>query len=354
MEGDGMTISGRDRAKQMTTKPHTIRSGDFDIDNPRRNFSVFESEKRRSWDTMSVDVVKRAPGEAVCRSICHRLTYMLTDFDATMEDDDRPAWKSRLRRGTFVYRPPDTTLTSHLTAGRYIQILQSRETYDNLALQMIRGGVLRLEPRYTLKDPRVSQLVSTIAEEMAGGVFDQVLADSLNTALAVRISRRFVEASAMALAPANGLSCTRLQRVRDYIEAHLTERLSLHEIAEVACLSPYHFSRSFKQSMGVGPHHYIVQRRIEKAKILMRRTGHPLGLIAQEVGFTDQSHLTAAFRREIGVTPGIFRAEVAREGLAHLLGWSSPHRPKTSGSWANSAACTSTAEIPNSAASLAQ
>jgi AraC family transcriptional regulator len=316
----------------MIGKPYTVRNGDFDFDNPRRNFSVFESEKRRSWDTMSVDVVKRAPGEAVCRSICHRLTYMLTDFDATMEDDDRPAWKCRLRRGTFVYRPPDTTLRSHLTVGRYIQILQSRETYDNLALQMIRGGVLRLEPRYTLKHPLVSQLVSTIAEEIAGGVFDQVLADSLNTALAVRISRCFVDGSAIALAPANGLSCTRLQRVRDYIEAHLAERLGLHEIADVACLSPYHFSRSFKQAMGVGPHHYIVQRRIERAKILMRRTDHSLGLIAQEAGFTDQSHLTTVFRREIGVTPGIFRAEVSGEPLAHLLGRSSTPQIYSSGS----------------------
>src|SRR5262249_20347980 len=157
-----------------------------------------------------------------------------------------------------------------------------------------------------------------------GGAFDQVLADSLNTALAVRISRRFVDASAMTLAPTNGLSSARLQRVRDYIEAHLAERLSLHEIADVACLSPFHFRRSFKQAVGVGPHYYIVRRRVEHAKLLMRQTDRPLGLIAQEVGFADQSHLTTAFRREIGITPGNFRAEVAGKPLAHLQGQSIP------------------------------
>jgi len=123
--------------------------------------------------------------------------------------------------------------------------------------------------------------------------------------------RRFVDSSKIALTPSNGLSRDRLNRVQDYIEAHLDDRLTLTELAGVACLSPYHFSRSFKQARGVGLHHYVMQRRLERAKTLMRRTNEPLALIAQEVGFADQSHLNSAFRREIGVTPGRFRAALA-------------------------------------------
>jgi AraC family transcriptional regulator len=82
-------------------------------------------------------------------------------------------------------------------------------------------------------------------------------------------------------------------------------------LADIACLSPYHFSRSFKQAVGVGPQRYVVERRIERAKTLMRRTHQPLASIALEVGFTEQSHLTAIFRREIGMTPGRFRAALA-------------------------------------------
>jgi AraC family transcriptional regulator len=111
--------------------------------------------------------------------------------------------------------------------------------------------------------------------------------------------------------PSNGLSRERLQRVCDYIEAHLDDRLTLADLAGVACLSPYHFSRSFKQSVGVGPQRYVMERRIERAKVLMRRTRQPLASIALEVGFADQSHLTAIFRREIGMTPGRFRAALA-------------------------------------------
>jgi AraC-like DNA-binding protein len=306
-----MTAFDRDLSKRMVEESRIVHDIDLDRNNPRRNFSCIRSEKRQSWGSVSVDIVNRAAGETISRSDSHRITYMVTDFDATLEDDDRPPWKCRLPRGTFVYRPPDTTLRSNPTAGRYIQILQSRETYDNLALQMVRGGSIRLEPRYTLEDPLVSQLVSTLAGETAGGVLDHILAGAVSTALAVRLIRRLVDPSALAPAPANGLSGERLSRVRDYIEAHLAERLSLDEIADVACLSPFHFSRSFKQAIGVGPHRYLVQRRLERAKTLMRSTNHPLCLIAQEAGFTDQSHLISVFRREIGVTPGRFRAAMA-------------------------------------------
>jgi AraC family transcriptional regulator len=114
-----------------------------------------------------------------------------------------------------------------------------------------------------------------------------------------------------AAADTHGLSPERLQRVRDYVEEHLDGELSLTVLADIACLSPYHFSRSFKEAAGVGPQRYVIQRRVERAKRLMRQTHQPLALIALEAGFGDQSHFTIAFRREIGVTPGAFRAALA-------------------------------------------
>jgi AraC family transcriptional regulator len=132
----------------------------------------------------------------------------------------------------------------------------------------------------------------------------------LSTALAVQIVRLYINPSALALNPSNGLSPERLKRVRDYIEIHLEDRLTLTDLAEVACLSPYHFSRSFKQALGVGPQRYVMRLRLERAKTLMRRTKQPLAAIAQETGFADQSHLTSIFRRETGLTPGRYRAAV--------------------------------------------
>jgi AraC-like DNA-binding protein len=142
------------------------------------------------------------------------------------------------------------------------------ESYDSLVSDMVRGGAVHLEPSRGFDDPLVSRIASTIANEMESGFLDHILADALNTALSVQILRHYIDPSAITLAPSNGLSPERLRRVRDYIKAHLDDRLTLTDIAGVACLSPYHFSRSFKQAVGVGPQRYVIQRRLERAKNL--------------------------------------------------------------------------------------
>ncbi|MGC2199617.1 MAG: helix-turn-helix transcriptional regulator, partial [Stellaceae bacterium] len=91
----------------------------------------------------------------------------------------------------------------------------------------------------------------------------------------------------------------------------IDDRLTLTDLASVACLSHYHFSRSFKRAVGIGPTRYVMKRRLERAKTLMRRTNQPFAMIAQEAGFVDQSHLISVFRRETGVTPGHFRAALS-------------------------------------------
>jgi AraC family transcriptional regulator len=198
-----------------------------------------------------------------------------------------------------------------LSGGGFIQILRSRETYDNIVSELVRGGSVHLNPHDAFSDPLISQIAATLANEIDSGFVDGILADALNTALAVQVVRRFVDLSALLLEPSNGLSRERLKRVRDYVEAHLDDRLTLTDLAGVACLSPYHFSCSFKQAVGIGPQRYVMQRRLEQAKTLMRRTKEPLAEIAQRVGFADQSHLTMIFRREIGMTPGRYRTALA-------------------------------------------
>lgn len=271
---------------------------------------LVSEEKSRSWGLISVGVFHRPPGEVVWRSDYYRISYVLSDICGTKQSDDGCVEEYRLRPGDVAFRPRDRKLWSDLSGGQFIQILQSRETYDHLVPELVRGGA-HFEPRDAFSDPLISQIALAVANEIDNGFADGVLADALNTALAVQVVRRFVDQSAIMLEPSNGLSRERLKRVRDYIETHLDDRLTLTDLAEVACLSPYHFSRSFKQAVGVGPQRYVMQRRIDRAKTLMRRTKQPLAMIAQEAGFSDQSHLTSIFRRETGVTPGRYRSELA-------------------------------------------
>ena len=104
-----------------------------------------------------------------------------------------------------------------------------------------------------------------------------------------------------------GLAGWQKNQVRDYIEVHLDDDISLTTLAELARLSPFHFARVFKQSFGLPPQRYLTLRRIERAKELLRQPDLSVTRIGLNVGFSDTSSFSAAFRRETGVTPTDFR-----------------------------------------------
>ncbi len=106
---------------------------------------------------------------------------------------------------------------------------------------------------------------------------------------------------------AGGMSALRVARVRDWVMAHLAEPFSLAQMAAVACLSPYHFSRSFKAATGLPPRAFAQACRIERARQLLMDTQMPVAAVAQACGFSDQSHFTTSFVRATGTTPGRFR-----------------------------------------------
>jgi transcriptional regulator GlxA family with amidase domain len=104
-----------------------------------------------------------------------------------------------------------------------------------------------------------------------------------------------------------GLPPRALRRVREFIEAHLEENISIQMLAGIAGLSMYHFARAFKKSEGMTPHEYLIQRRVRRAKDLLAKTELPLSEIALASGFSDQSHCARRFREHVGVTPSSYR-----------------------------------------------
>ena len=118
------------------------------------------------------------------------------------------------------------------------------------------------------------------------------------------------------VASRGGLPPAGANRICEYIDSHLQDNMALGVLAEMAQLSVHHFARAFRQSVGVAPHTYIVQRRIERARQLLRDSDLPLSEIALATGFTDQSHLARHFRRITGLSPSLARRDKHR-----YLGW---------------------------------
>ncbi len=163
-------------------------------------------------------------------------------------------------------------------------------------------------------DPLIEQIGRSIRGELVqSGVADRLLVETLATALAVQILRQHSgrAPTSMALARAPGaLDARRLEKIRDYVEAHLESDLALDEMARQVCLSPYHFARAFRAATGVPPHRYVITQRIERAKYLLTQKSLTLADISLACGFSSQAHFTTTFKAVTGTTPGAYRALV--------------------------------------------
>jgi AraC-like DNA-binding protein len=104
-----------------------------------------------------------------------------------------------------------------------------------------------------------------------------------------------------------GLSPTQKNRVCDFIEEHIGEKISLGALSSMAGLSANHFARAFQQSVGMPPHQYLVRRRVQHVEQMLRDTRLTLSQIALAAGFSDQSHLARHFRRLTGMPPSLAR-----------------------------------------------
>jgi AraC family transcriptional regulator len=111
------------------------------------------------------------------------------------------------------------------------------------------------------------------------------------------------------LEPIHALSDTKLRMVTEYIEGNLHRHVTLSELSSLVELTPRYFCGAFKEAMGRPPHQFQIERRIERAKILLDESSMPLIDIALTVGFNSQSHLNEYFRRTVGVTPARYRSE---------------------------------------------
>jgi len=100
-----------------------------------------------------------------------------------------------------------------------------------------------------------------------------------------------------------------IQRVRDYIDAHVEQNISIQTLADLVELSPFYLTRLFHKTVGLPPHTYQIQRRLYKAKRLII-LGVKLSDVAADCGFTDQSHLTRHFKKSFVVAPGAFQRMV--------------------------------------------
>jgi AraC family transcriptional regulator len=166
---------------------------------------------------------------------------------------------------------------------------------------------LTLPPLDGLHLPQLRAAMLAVNEELmthaAGG---PLAAESLANVLAVHLIRNASGFRPQAVRSDGALPPGKLRAVVEYIEEHLDGSPTLEQMAVTVHLSVYHFARQFKVATGLPPHQYLIMRRVERAKRLLRGGDLSLAEVAAGAGFTDQSKFSHHFKRVVGVSPRQF------------------------------------------------
>jgi AraC family transcriptional regulator len=163
---------------------------------------------------------------------------------------------------------------------------------------------VEIRNRFQIRDVQLENICWALKSEMESNYpSGRLYMDSL----AVSVTSRLVSTySSMAHPPveqSGGLGGRRLKQTLSYIEDHLSEDLSLSQLASISGISSSHFKSLFRESTGVPLHQYVIQRRLDRAKDLLMTGKLSIAEIALETGFSHQSHLARHLRRASGLSP---------------------------------------------------
>lgn len=196
---------------------------------------------------------------------------------------------------------------------RYLRIRIDSQFLQQVAQETVEkdkdADCVELAAEFRVRDPHVEQIGTMFLTELRqGGLAEQLYVESLTNLLAVHLIRNYSTTQPRIVLYQGGLSDRQLLQITDYIQEHLAEDIKLFDLAKQLDMSQFHFSRLFKQAMGITPHHYLLQQRVDRAKGLLKATELSVLEIALSCGFSSHSHLGKWFRQQTGMTPKAYRS----------------------------------------------
>ncbi|MBR8835992.1 MAG: helix-turn-helix transcriptional regulator [Stigonema ocellatum SAG 48.90 = DSM 106950] len=188
--------------------------------------------------------------------------------------------------------------------SEFIALTLDSELISNIADESVNPDSMQIIPHFSKSDPLIYHIGLALKTALQlDGLGSHLYAESMATALSAHLLQHYSAPKHNILEYRGGLPKHKLQQVIEFIIDHLSENLLLAAMAEEVGMSQYHFSRLFKQSTGLSPYQYVIDCRIEHAKMLLLRSQLKISEVALQVGFADQSQLTRHFKRLLGVTP---------------------------------------------------
>ena len=277
---------------------------------PHLPFRPILSSEEKEWEGFAV-IRHRLPAFEVSERPLtrHRVQIQLGRPIKVEAIQNGRLLKERFHNGDLIYTPPDARYGARWEEEREFIIILLEPSFVERATQgLIAENRIETVPQFRFRDSLIEGIGRALYAELESDSSpDRIYAESLANALALHLIRRY-SASGQPIRDAGGeLPKHKLRYAVEFINDNLTRNISLAEIAANVEMSPFHFSRLFKHSVGLAPHQYVLEQRIDRAKTLLSETALSLAEIAYRLGFASQSHFTAVFRRLTSTTPEAYR-----------------------------------------------
>lgn len=272
--------------------------------------SVQTSSDGLNWKSLYVSAQAEAPfaGRFIAKDpllVLHRKRVAGYANLIQVNHDMAPA-------GSLRFVAPGSPFEVELTeATETVHVYIRREVWDEVAMDMtdgagagvvLRSGLVQSEPLlFALSD-------AALAAAQAGNS-DPAFADHLSRCIASHIMSTHlgIRHRQRRIADDGRVLSREVARAIDFMEANADRSIGLDEIANAAYRSPSHLARVFSAEVGMPPHRYLINLRVQRARNLLARTNRPIAEIALDCGFTHQEHLTRLFRKHFETTPAAYR-----------------------------------------------
>ncbi|WP_445504089.1 helix-turn-helix domain-containing protein [Microvirga sp. G4-2] len=288
------------------------------------NSAQFSADLRRSYadyyrSTYAFEQEHRSAGRLnLFRSPRHAAgNYMESSYGISLQISRRPRlgtsridlgagrFEAKLSTPNYVIAPPNHSCTYELSADIDLLVVEfPSEMFQDCASCSRDLGPLHFGAHSDMLPIHFAERLWELSTQPLA----RLETDSLGIAFATLLVRahkpRFEDGSRR-----GGLKPRELRLLIDYIHSHIADDLSLANLAGLVDLSPYHFARAFKASMGVPPHRYQMMLRIERAKELLASTDFSITEIAHTCGFASSQHMATVFRYSVSTTPTEYRRQ---------------------------------------------
>lgn len=275
---------------------------------------IIANSQDAGWRSLHAAILEEGPFRATETAIGHpMLIYHLTrPTEVSRKIDGGPANRQLIGPRRICLTPGDATTTwEHNGHPEILQVYLRGSIYQAAVSEIYNcdGASAELVPRFAVLDPMLEQLSIALTTALRDGTAgDELYVDTLAQMMGVHLARSHSSQSRpVRTPPVQTMSGARMRRVIEYIEEHLDGNLSLEAMAAEVEISPVYLARAFKGAIGQSPHRYVLARRIDRAKELLRNTDMPVVDVALSVGFSSQSHLSHWFQRYVGVSPAAYR-----------------------------------------------